>query len=947
MPPKTSSRNKNRKLTDFFLQPSSASAPLSTTPSAPMEKAATTSATRIQTRLVTRASKAIMEDECSAHNAPRLRSVSTASRKRAHSPDAPIDLTTSSPTRRKSPKKRMKVFGSDPDVEKPTAVVYVKSPFPPRNTQKLATPHAHSNTLLVTSPTDSSNQVIYSSQSDEAELVLPTLEPRDLGKVVEGVHTWRLRMFQTSTPSPLRVRKDAIDVDPSSSSPLRGSLRGQSPSLHLDASHRSTGTTKRSASPQTPLDASTCLPSPPDTKELPPLPSTPKSLDPETKTARIIAEIQAKARAAALSSDGEETLVYRELEDSDDDDDEIMGTLPLIGGSKRPSVLSFAPQIKDDIFSSPLSSVPSAFNDAAMSPSTSPDRRSPPTRRSLRTRKLAPSFRLPKTTPGPSASVGVTKYGSSSNHKKPQAKNPLQALLREKELQNKRGTGGAAFRQAEEVIRQGSCETSVGSSDDLNTMDQLSLTDEQAAWRAVHESRKSTSPDDASDVEGFTLGNHEAKMLGSDAGEAINKILVGDRCSKSNIKAQTKQKATSGVALWVRPSDMDMVVDLVSIPPLSGHPILTRLDESLRSGDDGPINLVLCAGALAVVPPEILILNMPYILVLTLLGSSQISNAVGVALRDLWGLNPRTVSMPFTAISFALVRLGASPSVLEKLGLIRELAGEHNVGHAVLIEALRRLLAIVKAAAFAGAFSSDDIANVMLSLVLIGLDPLTSDDLRTHLNITMDVICNHGASDHLLDGIREKVLNFAAQLAPVDKTRLVSFFASGGGRTRRIARQLAYSLLVSAPMGPTFEDKVPSLEQLILLLSPEAGSCEPFDVTNESTDYEVLSHYVNLLSVALDDLVPYVEEENGSSIQGSPGKPKKPPVPPLELLCRVLELLQSKIVDTRAAHLDRSRTKAAIQRLTMRIRYDRMALIGIRPRQRASTLKAYFSPQRQ
>lgn len=123
--------------------------------------------------------------------------------------------------------------------------------------------------------------------------------------------------------------------------------------------------------------------------------------------------------------------------------------------------------------------------------------------------------------------------------------------------------------------------------------------------------------------------------------------------------------------------------------------------------------------------------------------------------------------------------------------------------------------------------------------------------------------------------------------------------------------------------------------------------------------------------MALIDIAPYVEEElatmksrSSTSVQGSPSKPKKPPAPPLELLRRVLEVLQSKIgecalrstseafmtraipVDTRAAHLDRSRTKAAIQRLTMRINYDRMALIGIRPRRRASTLKAYFSPQR-
>lgn len=123
--------------------------------------------------------------------------------------------------------------------------------------------------------------------------------------------------------------------------------------------------------------------------------------------------------------------------------------------------------------------------------------------------------------------------------------------------------------------------------------------------------------------------------------------------------------------------------------------------------------------------------------------------------------------------------------------------------------------------------------------------------------------------------------------------------------------------------------------------------------------------------MALVDIAPYVKEEraimrtaSNTSVQGSPGKQKKP-VPPLELLRKVLESLQNKIgtcllctprgvfmtlviaVDTRAAHLDRSRTKAAIQRLTMRICYDRMALNGVRLRPRASTLKAYFSPQRQ
>lgn len=73
-------------------------------------------------------------------------------------------------------------------------------------------------------------------------------------------------------------------------------------------------------------------------------------------------------------------------------------------------------------------------------------------------------------------------------------------------------------------------------------------------------------------------------------------------------------------------------------------------------------------------------------------------------------------------------------------------------------------------------------------------------------------------------------------------------------------------------------------------------------MSNESTDYEELRHHVDILSVALMDIAPYVEEEHaaiksasGTLVQGSPNRPKKPPVPPLELLRSVLEVLQSKI----------------------------------------------------
>ena len=79
-----------------------------------------------------------------------------------------------------------------------------------------------------------------------------------------------------------------------------------------------------------------------------------------------------------------------------------------------------------------------------------------------------------------------------------------------------------------------------------------------------------------------------------------------------------------------------------------------------------------------------------------LFASSQLSDALCIALRDLWEIK---VQLPFIAILFALVRLGANPSILEGLGLITERVQKNYVSHETRLKALKRLLAIVKTAA--------------------------------------------------------------------------------------------------------------------------------------------------------------------------------------------------------------------------------------------------------
>jgi hypothetical protein len=89
------------------------------------------------------------------------------------------------------------------------------------------------------------------------------------------------------------------------------------------------------------------------------------------------------------------------------------------------------------------------------------------------------------------------------------------------------------------------------------------------------------------------------------------------------------------------------------------------------------------------------------------------------------------------------------------------------------------------------------------------------------------------------------------------------------------------------------------------------------------------------------------------------GSPRKKGLMPLELVKTRLDAMHGRIglwlavhhwswfhspsvVDTRAAHLDRSRTKGAIQRLSMRIHYQRAALSKTGGQLR---LGNFFSPE--
>ncbi|KAG1808292.1 uncharacterized protein BJ212DRAFT_1384503 [Suillus subaureus] len=855
-----------------------------------------------------------------AQNTPRR-----VSQKRPRSPDQSLGashlLSASSSVKAKLPHKRKKKFESDSESEPPTGVIYVHKPGSPFKPSILAPPLTGPHT--------------------------PSSNTRSLSQVNEQVHKWR----QTTLASPSSsVINDSSPCD--SGVTDAGLPVPVATPLNDDARSRS-ATSLPSAPPETPLQPSASLPSPPDTAGAPPHPATPAS-DKAGKAAQLIANIKAKAFAESPLSDEEKNYKFRELDESSDDDLENMTLLPNKKGKGKSSHLPVLNGM-DGVFDSPLSSVASSLPKPSTSynlrnrrsPSASPTRppvdthkmsRSQVHTRSGRTSKPAPPLHLP--------TIVVTKNAPGPSKLK-KSFNPLEALLREKKAAEKRGNGSAAFLRAEDALQ-----AHISSDADLG--DDLNLADEGAAWQAIqeHAQRKSSSPMLEPLEDDVFMGERETKILGREAGEKIEKILTSDKNSGSR-----KPKGEGvGVPLWREGTDDGgMVVDdeyNVSFGDASNHPVLALLQHLSGIGAADQLALTLSSGVLGALGPEekSIVVSPLFALAISLI-ESRLSGAAYSALHSLWSATSCTSksALHFTDIATALVNLGACRHVAEDLRwTIREDVHPLHITAEDRSRVLSKLVTLVGIAGRTENLVAEDIPDVLLSLVLIGLDRTTSNELRTNLHLAIDGICRTiNTSTHL--SIHQRLLNHASTLTPANKAHFVSFFSSGSGRTRHIAQWLAYAMFLpnSRP-----SDALPPLDPLILLLSPVPGSDELFDVTSANADFEDLGHYFAIISVALTNIEAYVHEENSfsqsisrqSSIDDSPRKSQKP-LAPIELLLRVLEVTQGRIVDTRAAHLDRSRTKAEMHRLQMRVYYQRQALKPAAAWTKMATIQHYFGPK--
>ncbi|KDR75827.1 hypothetical protein GALMADRAFT_140422 [Galerina marginata CBS 339.88] len=843
-------------------------------------------------------------------------STAASSLKRSRSPETRLSAIPSTPKRLpqgvKSPGRRKGKFDSDSETETNTNVVFVKYTPNPQTRKK-----ARLSSPLEVPPLCKAEDVVPSSQSDEEEL------SSEVKSNVKG----RVLSQQQTRPPPSELNKTngipmnmdeyaAAELGSTSTSSLAsGNILGE-----LDGETQEPTFTHPSSG-------------------LPSMPPTPVALDAASKTAKIIADIKARAYARSLSSPESTPLKFNEQLDDSSDDEDILSVMPI--------------QLKKA--SSPTSST-----------ATAPAQRS--TRYSLRNRSpSSPSRNQPSTSQitsrKSSSSVSAKQHG-----KKPVTTDPFELLLKEKNSAEKRGNGNDAFRLAEITasmfnIDGGNHLDDADFDEGENSMDWSAAT--QAArdsdWLLDKPLTPSVTPSGGLRM---NLGkDHRKRIFGESggSGKIILDILEQDKAAKRQAELSEK---VPGLQLWSGLSDADSnsmeVYEDISSRSLHGDSQIVHLfNASLAANDLSQAALALNMDIMqAVEISERAIVSSCLVDFALSPQLSPLSEPATGALEHFWSStkDPLSSSISFAQVLNTIHRLGMDPAILTARNWqVPNTMEFRAVDPSYRTNVVRRLIVLVNACASSARLKLDELPDILIAMLLLGMDSGASPDILRDVSQAVEKICHCIPPDLRLEiPLSSKLLACVASYEPINKDRFLSLLFNGAGSTRRIADLVAYCIItekepeqwgLSSDLSPLRE----VLDQLIPY-SRSATTTPGKFALHEQTDYVDLGFYVSILAVAVSDIRGYVAQERqtfkskkqADSLTESPTKNGEKPKTDLQLLHLSLETLHSNISDTRATHLERSRTKAIIKGLAMIIHYQRETWLRNDPERSKTTLAQYF-----
>ncbi|KAG9221056.1 hypothetical protein CCMSSC00406_0005505 [Pleurotus cornucopiae] len=789
----------------------------------------------------------------------------------------------------------------------------------------LATPPISHKRPRLLSPEPSS--IVPSSQSDEMEVDVSRLSIREADVVKDSVHKWRqdpqlvsikaLQSREASVPATLLASEDDHHsvVSGSSATSLPRSSPGE-----ISARTSNTSVIDDDCIPDVYAGSLTPPPSSPRAAHSM---KAPVALSGEAKAAQIIADIKARCEASRESSEERVLRDFKDNLDSDSDLEELLINPINMRKSTRAS--------KQEPSANASSSGSKRYDlRAKRSSLDGPAARPPPAK-------------YPKTITDVKGKGKATGRPSAGSRR---VENPLDALLKEKKNAEKKGKGADALRAAETAV--------AGKQGLLAEMDEEdpAWQDEGAAFSALKyrdRLEKDLSSDGAHDD--HEMGEEDQQRLfGRKCSKSIKVILDKDKGKAVDTESESKP---FGIPLWLDATDqMEVEPEVPQFTPPDDNPVWGSLAAALTR-QDVPLSSLL----LETLPTSLLSSIVPYACQLALSDDHpRLGLSAYLALNRLWsGPLHSAAVLPVSVLYSALHHLGADPAILLKAGWALVDPRRRPTSDSTTREKmLYRLVYLTTSAARFGSLVPQEIPDVLLLLSHVALDPSCSQDITRDLIMAVhDISSSIGPCDDVIPDIESavcnKLLGFLVDVEPINKDYVVGLLASGSGRTMRIARVIARSIILDKrTVTSTGYSNLPPLFPLVKALLDDASGRDIFQI-NSQTDYVDLGYYVHILAVALSAIDLYTENEKAQkpepfspSMLGLGRRPEKPDTP-LQLIKLALDSLHSRIADTRAAHLDRSRTKAAIKQLSMRIHYQRRAAVSSYVNRKQS-IQSYFAP---
>ncbi|TIB99212.1 hypothetical protein E3Q18_01643 [Wallemia mellicola] len=189
--------------------------------------------------------------------------------------------------------------------------------------------------------------------------------------------------------------------------------------------------------------------------------------------------------------------------------------------------------------------------------------------------------------------------------------------------------------------------------------------------------------------------------------------------------------------------------------------------------------------------------------------------------------------------------------------------------------------------------------------------------------LSMDSESDAGGDLSILSRVITALFNQSSEF----QLQMLLSFPAGSLRALRMRRWLAWAVILEGRNEPIDIERYelpPHIAPLINEL--QAGGNDDnrshFEI-DDDTDYGDVQNYIEILSIVLTDVETYIHQEKDLIIAQRDEKRDDA----IAIIIDALRKLSGKIIDTRSADLDKSKAKDTIQRLEMRLHWQRLTFI--------------------